>query len=233
MKKDVMNAKNVINEIAGYEYLKIYQNDQCLKYSLDSILLANFVNLKLTTKKILEIGCGNCPILLILSTKTNAELYGIEIQKEVYELGKMSVSINKKEFQIKLINDDVRNFYLKNESDIFDIIVSNPPYNKVYNDSILNESDTKTNARHETLLKLEDIIKISKKLLKNNGSLVFIHKSDRLTEIIKLLSDNNFSVKRIQFIYPKKDTNSNLVLIDATKNGKDTAKILPPIIVNE
>ena len=226
-----MSVKNVINEIAGYETLKIYQNQDCLKYSLDSILLAEFVNIKLTTKNILEIGCGNCPILLILSTRTNAKLYGIEIQKKVYELGRQSIKINNKENQITIINDDVNNFYLKSESDVFDIIVTNPPYNKISDKSILNDSILKINARHETLLKLVDTIKVSKKILKNNGSLVFIHKSERIAEIIKILNENNFAIKRIQFIYPKENKNSNLVLIDATKNGKDTAKILPPLIV--
>ena len=53
MKIDVMDAKNVINEIHGYEDLKIYQNEKCLKYSLDSVLLADFVNIKLTTNFII------------------------------------------------------------------------------------------------------------------------------------------------------------------------------------
>jgi tRNA1Val (adenine37-N6)-methyltransferase len=226
-----VKRKTVINEIAGYENIKIFQNDECLKYSLDSILLAEFVNVKLTTKNILEIGCGNCPILLILSMRTNAKLFGIEIQKEVFKLAKKSVNINKKQNQIELINGDVKDYYKKSESDVYDIIVSNPPYNKINEYSLLNQSDKKTNARHEKLLKFEELVKISKKLLKNNASLVFIHKSERLTEIIKVLNDNNFSIKRLQFIFPKKNTNSNLVLIDATKNGKDTVKIMPPIIL--
>ena len=228
-----MNAENVVNDIAGYRNLKIVQNDKYLKYSTDSILLAEFVDLKLTTKKILEIGCGNCPILLILSTKTKAQLFGIEIQKEIYDLAKKSVALNKRESQIKLINNDIKNYYTNCESDTYDIIVSNPPYYKLEEKSVLNQSEIKTNARHETLLKLEDIIKISKKLLKNNGSLVLVYKSDRIIELIKQLESSNFSIKRLQFVYTRKNRNSDLVLIDATKNGRDSVKILPPIFLDD
>ncbi len=226
-----MTVRNAKNEIAGYRNLTIVQNENYFKYSTDSILLAEFVNLKLSTKKILEIGCGNGPILLILSTKTNAKLYGVEIQKEIFDLATESVSLNKKESQIEIINDDINNYYKKCESDTFDIIVSNPPYFKVNKNSILNQNDVKTNARHEILLNIDDVIKVSKKLLKNNGSLVIVYKSDRIIELIKKMEFYNFSIKRIQFVYSKLDSDSNLVLIDATKNGKDSVKILPPIFL--
>ena len=58
-----------INYVLGYENLKIYQNSNMFKFSLDSVLLANFVTINQNTKKILDIGTGNAIIPLILSTK--------------------------------------------------------------------------------------------------------------------------------------------------------------------
>ena len=80
---------------------------------------------------------------------------------------------------------------------------------------------------------LEDIISVSKKLLKNNGSLVLVHRTERLSEIIELLNKNNMEAKRIRFIYPKEGEESNLVLIDAKKNGKIGLKVLPPLICHK
>ena len=76
----------VINYLLGYKNLKIYQNTDMFNFSLDSVLLPGFIKINKNTKKILDIGTGNAPIPLILSTKTNAQIIGIEIQKEVYDL---------------------------------------------------------------------------------------------------------------------------------------------------
>lgn len=70
-----------INYLLGYKKYYIFQDDSMFKFSLDSILLPNFVTLNLSCKKILDIGCGNAPIPLILSTKTKAKIIGVEIQK--------------------------------------------------------------------------------------------------------------------------------------------------------
>ena len=133
---------------------------------------------------------------------------------------------------ISLINDDVKNITKKFETDSFDIITCNPPYFKCNENSILNDNDIKSIARHELKVNIEDIIRISKKLLKNGGSLNIVHRTDRLIEIIDLMKKNNLEPKRIQFIYPKKNNDSNIVLIDGRKNGKPGLKILKPLIVH-
>ena len=42
-------------------------------FSLDSVLLPQFITINLKEKKILDIGCGNAPMPLILSTRTKAK----------------------------------------------------------------------------------------------------------------------------------------------------------------
>ena len=43
---------------------------------------------------------------------------------------------------------------------------------------------------------------------------------------------NNIEPKRIRFIYPKENTESNLILIDGRKNGNPGLKILSPLVVH-
>ena len=90
----------VVNYLLGYKNLKIVQNTDMFNFSLDSVLLPNFVTLNKNTAKILDIGCGNAPIPLILSTKTSAKIIGVEIQKDVYELALKTVKMNDLEKQI-------------------------------------------------------------------------------------------------------------------------------------
>ena len=97
----------VINDLLGYENLKIIQDTNFFSFSLDSVLLPNFFTLDKSVKKILDIGTGNAPIPLILSTKTDAKITGVEIQKEVYDLALESISINKKEEQINIVKQKV------------------------------------------------------------------------------------------------------------------------------
>lgn len=219
----------VVNYLLGYKDLKIVQNTEMFNFSLDSVLLPNFVTLNKKTSKILDIGCGNGPISIILSTKTNASIIGVEIQKEVYLQALKSVEINNLNNQIKIINDDINNYANNLESDIFDTIVCNPPYFKIDKDSNLNLTEYKTIARHEIKLNLEQIMKIAKKLLKNNGNIAIVHRPDRLIDIIKTMKDNNIEPKRMQLIYPKIDKEANILLIEGVKNGNPGLKILPPL----
>ena len=99
----------VINDLLGYDNMKIIQNTDMFSFSLDSVLLANFVSLNKKIERVLDIGCGNAPIPLILSTKTNAAITGVEIQKDVYELAKKSLEINDLTNRISLINDNLFN----------------------------------------------------------------------------------------------------------------------------
>lgn len=225
-----MNVKTVINDLVGYSNLKIVQNTDYFNFSLESVLLPRFCNVKGNDLKIIDLCTGNAPIPLILSTLTKSRIIGVEIQKEIYDLAKRSVLINNLSKQIEIINLDAKELLNKFETDTFDLITCNPPYFKYTKDSNVNLNEIKSIARHEILIKLDDIALIAKKLLKNNGSLVIVHRSDRLAEIFNILKENNLQPKRLRFIYPKDNSESNLVLIDAKKNGKVGVKVLPPLI---
>lgn len=219
-----------INYLLGYENLKIYQNTEMFNFSLDSVLLPNFVTINKKTKRILDIGCGNAVIPMILSTKTDAIIDAVEIQKESYELGVKSIRLNGLEKQINLYNQDIKDFYKEKETDIYDTITCNPPFFKIDEQSNLNDSEYKKIARHELALTLEDIMVIAKKLLKNNGNLAIVHRTDRLIDILEVMRKHNIEPKRIRLIYPKVNKESNIVLVEGTKNGKPGLKFLSPLI---
>lgn len=220
---------DVINYLVKSKNINIVQNTQMFNFSLDSILLPNFVTLNKNIKKILDIGCGNAPIPLILSTKTQADIIGIEIQKEVFELADKSVKINNLQDRIKIINDDVKEYAKQFNNEVFDVITCNPPFFKVNEKSNFKKDIYKTIARHEIFLTLSDVLKVSRKLLKNNGVIAMVHRPDRLVEILEEMRKNNIEPKRIQFVYPKRGLSANILLIEGRKNGNPGLKILPPI----
>ena len=220
----------VKNYLLNYDNMYIIQDTDMFNFSLDSVLLPNFVTINKKTKKILDIGSGNAPIPLILSTLTDAQIMAVEIQKDVYELGKESIKINKLENRIDFINADINELYKEIDTETFDIITCNPPYFKVNESSNLNDSEYKTIARHEIKLDLEKLFKIAKKLLKNKGNIAIVHRSERLSDIVSEMKKNNIEPKRIQFVYPSINSEANILLIEGTKNGNHGVKILPPLI---
>ena len=221
-----------INDLVGYKNLKIFQNNDWFKFSLESVLLPCFVIINKDTNKILDLCTGNAPIPLVLSTKTKAKIYGVEIQEDVYELGKKSVEINNLSNQIELINDDVKNISNKFESDTFDIITCNPPYFKDIDTSKKNDDIHKIIARHEVSLTMEDIAKVVRKLLKNDGKFYMVHRTERFLELTNLLMSYNIMPKRVRFIYPKENSESNLFMLEAVKNGKYGLKLESPLYVH-
>jgi tRNA1(Val) A37 N6-methylase TrmN6 len=223
----------VINYLLGYKNLKIYQDNTMFNFSLDSVLLPNFVTINKNITRILDIGCGNAPIPLILSTKTKAKIIGVDIQKESCLLADKSIKLNNLEKQIDIINADIKEYYKTIESDTFDIITCNPPFFRIEGKSLINNQESKSLARHELTLNLEDILMVSRKLLKNNGILALVHRPERLIDIITIMRSNNIEPKRLQFIYPRPTKEANILLIEGRKNGKPGLKICAPIYAHK
>ena len=220
----------MLNDLLNYE-LKIYQDVDAFKFSIDSVLLAEFVNINFRAKNIIDFCSGNAPIPMILSTKFNKNIVGVEIQKDIYSLGLKSIEYNKIE-NIKFLNMDVKN--LCNYFDYkFDIITCNPPYFKYNNDSIINVNSSKAIARHEIMITLEDIISVSSKIINDSGSLYLVHRCDRLVEILDLLKKYNFGLRRLQFVYDSMNSQSCFLLIEAKYKCKDDLKVLEPLYIDK
>ena len=222
----------VKNDLFDYKNRYIMQMKDGFKFSLDSLLLAEFVKIKKDDKKILDMCTGNAPVPLVLSLKTDAEIVGFEIQKEISELALESVKINSLEKNIRIINDDIKNIDSYFESNAFDIITCNPPYFKTKEDGYRNKNDFLTLARHEIAIDLETIFKIASKYLKDNKAFYLVHRVERLDDIIVLARENKMNVKELQFISTKKEKAANTILVKCVKNGKPGIKLRKDICVD-
>lgn len=221
----------VINNLLNYNKLKIYQNSDWFSFSLDSVLLANFVKVN-NKMQIIDFCTGNAPIPLFLSTKTKSNIIGVELQEKIYDLAKKSVDINNLNSQITILNKDVNDISNIYKTDSFDLITCNPPYFKMSEQSNVNNNEIKAIARHEISLCLDDIFKCARKILKNNGKIAMVHRTDRLIDIISSMKQNNIEPKRLKIIYPFENSKSNLVLIEGVKNGKPGLEIENSLVVH-
>ena len=226
-------SKKVINDLYDYSNRKIVQDDDNFKFSLDSILLAEFVEKPKGDKKILDMCTGNAPIPLILSTKYQNKIVGFEIQEKIYKLGKESIELNNCLEQIKIINDDIKNIKNYFPGNNFDVITCNPPYFKCHEMSLKNENDIKSIARHEIKIDLETIIKIASENLNTKGSFYMVHRPERLDEIINLCTKYSLAVKKIVLVTTKDDGIPTVLLIKAVKHGNFGVRIKVLSNINE
>jgi tRNA1(Val) A37 N6-methylase TrmN6 len=167
-----------------------------------------------------------------MSFRTKARIFGVEIQKYIYDMGVDSIKENRMDKQIEFINEDIKEIDKIYESESFDIVTCNPPYFKYQEDSLINENEGKAIARHEVNVKLEDIISTAKYLLKNGGTFAMVHRPERLIEIINLMQKYGIEPKKIRLVYPKEDKNANILLIEGVKNGKSGLKVEKALIVH-
>ena len=219
----------VKNRLLNFSDNIIYQDEDYFAFSLDSVLLANFVTIKLSDKKIVDFCSGNAPIPMLMSFRTKARIFGVELQKEVYSLGYDSILENGMDKQINLINDDVKNINKLFEAESIDIVTCNPPYFKYQDNSLVNDNHIKTIARHEVKLNLEGVLIASRYVLKNGGTFAMVHRPDRMIEIINLMQKYGIEPKRLRLVYPKIGKDANILLIEGIKNGNTGLKVLSPM----
>ena len=148
-------------------------------------------------------------------------------------MAERSVQLNGLEEQMQVICDDLKNMPAHIQGSKVDMILCNPPYFKVDPHSNLNESEHYLLARHEITTNLDEICRSAQSILKSNGRLAMVHRPDRLLDILDSLQRHNLAPKRLQFVYPKKEKEANMLLIEAIKDGSTSGfKVLPPLIVH-
>ena len=214
-----------------YAGLKIIQNKTGFCFGIDSILLSDFAKNLKKNSVVMDIGTGTGIISILLSKKSMAgKIYAVEIQKDVAEMANRSVKLNNLENKICIINKDIKEIFEEIKPNKMDAIVTNPPYMKI-NTGAQNDDIKKLISRHEVKCNLDDIIKISYKLLKSKGEFYMVHRAERIVDILYLLRKYKIEPKSIRFVHPYINKAPNLVLIKGIKDAGELLKIEKPLVI--
>ncbi|GIQ67261.1 methyltransferase [Xylanibacillus composti] len=209
--------------------LRIIQSKQVFSFSMDAVLLARFC--KVPAKgRILDLCSGNGVIPLLLSTRTKARITGVELQEKLWDMARRSVEWNKLQEQIEMVCADVRDYYKTTGYGTFDLVTMNPPYMR----PVTGEANVNPHvaaARHELNGGLHELIAACARHLKSGGKASIVHRPGRLADIMEAMRSVRLEPKRIRFVHPRVGEEANMVLVEATRDGKPDIRLLPPVIV--
>lgn len=207
------------------EGLVIVQDSELYRFTSDSVLLANFFKAR-PGETVAELCAGSGVISILGTKKTKAkQFYCFEIQKEMCELAEESIKFNNIK-NISVIEADISDASKILDKKV-DVVVVNPPY---YADGKPSGNKVVAVATHEIKTSLAKIAKSAGEILKFGGKFYMVHLADRFAQICYELVKNNIEPKVAVFVRPTKDKQTNVVLIEAIKNGKPGLKIQEKVL---
>jgi tRNA1Val (adenine37-N6)-methyltransferase len=212
--------------------LHILQKKRGYRFSVDAVLLSQFITIQKDEKVIdLGTGCGILPLLLSQTTKGHF-FVGVEIQKALAECAKENVILNHLGHRISILHQDFRELNATFSPGSFDVVISNPPYRQ-YRTGRVNPSFEKAVARHEIKGTLQDLIRIASYLLPTKGRCYLIFPAWRTVDLLATLRSERLEPKRLRFVHPRLGKDAKFILIEALKASGVELKILRPLVLEE
>jgi len=200
-------------------------------FGTDAVVLSHFARPKKKERYIdLGTGCGIIP-LLILRDNPKIDAVGVDISKEAISLAEKTVSeLRLKNF--KPMHCDLLDLKGKIEFGCHSLITCNPPY-KAPDAGLKNPDKTVMVARHEVACTLEDIVRVSAKLLQTGGRLCMCQRPERLSEMMTFFSAYKIEPKRLRLVCQRKGEEPWLVLLEGRRCGNTGLRIEPTLYVEE
>jgi tRNA1(Val) A37 N6-methylase TrmN6 len=212
--------------------IKCLQHRQGYRFSVDAVLLGNFIEPK-TGDRILDLGCGCGIVSLILAYRwPSVSITGLEIQPDLAALANKNVILNNWQERIQIISGDLKQIGKYIQSDSYDWVVSNPPYRRTGSGRV-NPGAEQALARHEQLADLAGVTEAAVWAVRKRGRAVFIYPATRGAAVIATLKEQGLEPKKMLSVFSYPGAAASLVIIEAVKHGGEELKILPPFYVYE
>ncbi|HBH28289.1 MAG TPA: SAM-dependent methyltransferase [Desulfofustis sp.] len=212
------------------ERLIYYQYRSGYRFSLDSVMLAHFPEIR-GRHRVLDIGAGGGILGLILLYRHQSAIErvtGVEVQPELAELARLNIRVNGYMNQFEVITGSVTDHLGLCEKKCYSLVVCNPPYYQI-GDGRNSGNRQRLRATRRLDSSLHSFVAAARSTLCIDGAAYFIYPAHLVMELCEVLKRHDVSVFRQQFIYPYPEAmNPVRVLIGATRRATVTAITHPP-----
>lgn len=212
------------------EQIKLIQKINGLTFGTDAFLLAAYARPSPRARAVdLGSGTGIVPLLLLARNKV-ASVRAIEVQPSFAELIERNAKLNGLADRLTPLLCDLRDLKPEDVGGEVELVLSNPPYMRT-DSGKRNTYDEKYIARHEVCGKIEDFCACAGRILKHGGKFVCVWRPDRLSELMRGLTDAKLEPKRMTFVHADTKAEPCMVLIEAMKGASPSMRITPPLFL--
>jgi len=210
--------------------LKLIQKKQGFRFGMDSVLLADFADIR-PTDTVVDFGTGTgvLPLLLIGRNKGKTFL-GYEIQETMAAMARRTMEINHLSHRVHICCEDAGEAFRQIPACSIDAVICNPPYGQP-GSSLINPAETKAISRHQNKNTLIRFFKSAFQILKGKGKIFLVYPAPQMLNLLVLLQESHLEPKKIRFVYPNAEKAANLVLVEAVKDARPTLQPMPPLLI--
>ncbi len=163
-----------------FKQFTIAQDRTAMKVGTDGVLIGAWTTVENSDRRLLDIGSGTGLIALMLAQRSDAVVDAVEIDSDSAAQAAENIAMSPWSQRVNIHNVDITNF---NQSNRYDLIVSNPPF---FSNSLLPPDKSRTTARHTTSLTFESLIASIERLLSPSGHFALILPTNESEEFEKL-----------------------------------------------
>ena len=206
---------------------KIYQDTEGFCFGTDAILLAAFAAEKRFTRGV-DLCCGTGILPLLLASYPCAQwVCGVELSEKSVELALRSVELNGIGDRVEIRCEDLRNTSLP--AGCADLVTANPPYFTPHSGRTAGEA--LRNCRSEASCTFRDVAESAARLLRFGGRFCFVHKPERMAELMTATVSCGLEPKVLRLVYPKAGRAPELLLMECKKGAAPGLKVEKPFIL--
>ena len=189
------------NTYFQFKQFKIEQQNCAMKVCTDACLFGAILAEKIYREQnkvsnLLDIGTGTGLLSLQVVQKNSISIDAVEIDRDSYEQAQQNFSNSPWSEKLRIYNTDILNFVADKK---YDCIISNPPF---YEGDLKSDNSKKNAAKHDSTLKLEQLLKVIEKHLSPTGYFAVLLPFQRVDYFITLAADFNYKVQEKWMIRP-------------------------------
>ncbi|MBN7814001.1 tRNA1(Val) (adenine(37)-N6)-methyltransferase [Algoriphagus pacificus] len=182
-----------------FQQFRINQDRCAMKISTDAVLLGGLATAE-NPKMILDVGTGTGVIALMLAQRFDeAQITAVELDQEAADQAKDNFEESVFAKQLSIWRGKFQDF---SSPDLFNLIVSNPPY---FPHHLKSQDQQRNQALHTDELSFEDLVISASKLLERDGEFWVILPERQMMDFEKVAAKESFFLNRKYLIRDRQE----------------------------